>query len=294
LKHGLSLLGWTDKHLNRQSKKRYEKHSKWFHCEYGASHHVVAQIFSDLQTTKIAAAKFHSATMVDLDYLLFAFHFLKQYPTEGQQQNKWHQCDKKLRENLWDILPRLQALKATKITWPTDAELADNIWIGSVDGTHVKTVEPTHPDLPKDTEAFSYKNKAAGLSYEIVLSLFESRIIWINGPFPASYHDAAIFALPGGLREKLQGTGRRLIGDSGYSGHGDIVSMMNSHDAPEVSKAKIRARMRQEGVNSKIKTLRALDSARFRHGPQKFKIVFEAGVVVTQYKMEITEPLFDV
>jgi DDE superfamily endonuclease len=299
LKHGLLLLGWTEKQLNRKG-DHLEKHTAWFQCDFGASHHVVAQIFSDLQTTDIAAAQIHSATTNDLDHLLFAFHFLKVYPTEGQRQNKWHQCDKTLRENGWDMLLRIQALKATKIKWPTDAEIADNIWIGSVDGTHVKTVEPTHPMLPKDTKAFSYKNKAAGLSYEIVVSLWESRIIWINGPYPASYHDSTIFDVPGGLRNKLQGTGKRLIGDKGYSAHDDIVSIMNAHDSPEVSKVKTRARLRHEGVNSKIKTLRVTDSARFRHmgvhkdGQDKFKICFEAAVVVTQYKMEITEPLFDI
>lgn len=299
LQHGLDLLGWTDGQLDRESKNRLEKHAAWFTSDFGASHHVVAQIFYDLQTTDIQAARIHSATMEDLDHLLFALHFLKVYPTEGQRQNKWHKCDKTLRENGWDLLLRLQALKATKIVWPDAAEIGDNVWIGTVDGTHVKTIEPSHPDFPKDPKAFSYKNQAAGLSYEIAVSLWESRIIWINGPFLASVHDTTIFAMPGGLKEKLQGTGLRLIADRGYSGH-DEVSIMSSRDTPEVSKAKTRARMRQEGVNAKIKTLRCTDSGRFRHtgnhrdGQSKFKICFEAAVVVTQYKMEITEPLFDI
>jgi hypothetical protein len=184
--------------------------------------------------------------------------------------------------------------------WPTAAEIGDNVWIGTVDGTHVKTIEPSHLDFPKDPKAFSYKNQAAGLSYEIALSLWESRIIWMNGPFLASVHDTTIFAMPGGLKEKLQGTGLRLIADRGYSGHDEVISVMSSRDSPEVSKIKTRARMRQEGVNAKIKTLRCTDSARFRHtgnykdGQSKFKICFEAAVVVTQYKMEITEPLFDI
>jgi DDE superfamily endonuclease len=294
LNRGLVLLGWTEKELARQSKNRLKKHAAWFHCDFGASHHVVAQVFTDLQTTDIAAAQIHSANMDDLDHLLYAFHFLKVYPTEGQRQNKWHQCDKRLRENCWDMLQRIQAFKAIKIKWPTAAEIGDNIWIGTVDGTHVKTVEPTHPLRPKDPKAFSYKNNAAGLSYEIAVSLWESKIIWMNGPYPASYHDSTIFALPGGLREKMQGTGKRLIGDSGYSGHGDIISTMNGRDSKEVSKLKTRARLRHETVNAKIKTLRATDSARFRHGPAKFKICMEAAIVITQFKMEITEPLFDI
>ena len=300
LEHGLLLLGWTVEQLNRKSKKRHEKQAAWFQAEFGASHHVVAQIFGDLQTTEIPAAQIHCATKLDLDHLLFALHFLKVYPTEDQRQNRWHFSDRYLRDNGWDMLLRIQALKATKIKWPTAAEIGDNIWIGTVDGTHIRTQEPTHPELPKDKQAFSYKNHAAGLSYEIVVSLWESRIIWMNGPFPASTNDATIFAMPGGLKEKLEGTGRRLIADRGYTGHRDFISTMNSHDSPEVSKLKTRARLRQEGVNSKIKTLKVADSARFHHrgkhvdGQPKFKICFEAAVVVTQYKMEITEPLFDV
>lgn len=300
LRRGLKLLGWSEEKLARVSRNRQTKHTNLFTCDFGANPHVVAVIFFDLQTTDIAAAKIHYANMNDLENLLFALQFLKVYPTEGQRQNKWHQCDRVLRDNCWDILLRLQALKATKIVWPTAAEIGDNIWIGTVDGTHVKTQEPNHPDLPKDPKAFSYKNKAAGLSYEIAVLLWESRIIWINGPFPASRHDATIFAMPGGLKDKLQGSGMKLIADRGYGGHSDTISTMNAHDSPEVSKLKTRARLRQESVNSKIKTLRITDSARFRHrgvhtdGQSKFKICFEAAVVVTQYKMEINEPLFDV
>jgi DDE superfamily endonuclease len=300
LRRGLMLLGWSERKLARASRNRHAKHTHLFICDFGANPHVVAEIFSDLQTTDIAAVKIDDATIDDLENLLFALQFLKVYPTEGQRQNKWHQCDRVLRDNCWDILLRLQALKATKIVWPTDAEIGDNIWIGTVDGTHVKTQEPNHPDLPKDPKAFSYKNKAAGLSYEIAVLLWDSRIIWINGPFPASSHDATIFAAPGGLKEKLQGSGVKLIADRGYGGHSDTISTMNAHDSPEVSNLKTRARLRQESVNSKIKTLRITDSARFRHrgvhtdGQLKFKICFEAAVVVTQYKMEINEPLFDV
>jgi hypothetical protein len=104
----------------------------------------------------------------------------------------------------------------------------------------------------------------------------------MNGPFLASVNDTTIFAMPGGLKEKLQGTGLRLIADRGYSGHDQVISVMSSRDSPEVSKIKTRARMRHEGVNAKIKTLRCTDSARFRHtgtyknGQSKFKICFEA------------------
>lgn len=300
LMHGMKLVGWSDAQLNRDSTNWRQKLTELFSADFGASPRVVAHIWEDLQTTNIAAAQIHDATSDDLTQLLYALHLLKVYPTEGQRQNKWHRCERNLRDDGWDLLLRIQALKATKIVWPTAEEIGDDIWIGSVDGTHMKTEEPNHPYFPKDTKAFSYKNHSAGVSYELVLSLKESRIIWMNGPFLASMHDSTIFSLPGGLRDKLQGTGLRLIADYGYRTHKDFVSFANSRDSPEVSKFKTRARMRHEGVNAKIKTLRCTDSARFRHkgkhtdGQSKFKIFFEAAVVVTQYKMEISEPLFDI
>jgi DDE superfamily endonuclease len=296
MRHGLLLLGYKAEQLDRQSKHRREKHTAMFKGDYGASPQVVARIFEDLQTTNIPSAKIHAANMNDASHLLYTLAFMKSYPTEQQRANKWHLCDRLLRDNGWDMMKRLQALKATKIVWPTEAEIGDQVFIGSIDGTHVKTNEPNHPDFPKNTKAFSYKNKAAGLSYEIVLSLSSSKIIWMNGPFLASVHDAKIFKSPGGLKAKLQGTGLRLIADSGYGGkaHHQYISQLSSHDSPEVTNFKVRARMRHEGCNGRLKTFRIIDSARFRHGQEKFKIAFEACAVVTNYKMEISEPLFDV
>jgi DDE superfamily endonuclease len=278
LYHGLSLLGWTDDKLDRNSKNKDAKHDSWFSSEYGAGPHVVAQIWEDLLTTDIQDAKLSDATREDVSNLLYTLHLIKCYPTEGQRQNKWHACDRKLRDDGWSMLVRLQALKVSKIVWPSDEEIGDDIWVGVVDGTHVKTEEPNHPELPKDPQAFSYKNHAAGLSYELVTSLSESRIIWMNGPFPAGMNDIQIFSSPGGLREKLAGTGLRLIADHGYRGADDLLSRPNSLDSPQVAKFKTRARMRHESVNGKIKTLRCTDSARFRHkgdhkdGQQKFKV----------------------
>ena len=83
------------------------------------------------------------------------------------------------------MLLRLQALKMAKVVWSTVTEIGNNIFIGSIDGTHVEIEEPNHPVFPKDKTAFSYKNHAAGLANEIVVSLSENQTNWINGPFPA-------------------------------------------------------------------------------------------------------------
>lgn len=48
----------------------------------------------------------------------------------------------------------------------------------------------------------------------------------------------------------------------------------------------------QESLNAKLKTFKCLDSARFRHGEAKFKLCFEAVAVLTQYRMELGDPVF--
>ena len=115
----------------------------------------------------------------------------------------------------------------------------------------------------------------------------------MRGPYLAGKSDTHIFK-HGGLADKLRALMKRVIADNGYKGYDDVVSRPNSQDAPEISKLKSRARLRQETVNGKIKTWKATDSARFRHGKEKFKMCFEASVVLTQYMMEMGEPLFDV
>jgi len=59
LKHGLLLLGWTEEQLNRESKGRLRKHSAWFQCDFGASHHVVAQIFPICRQRQLQPPKFN-------------------------------------------------------------------------------------------------------------------------------------------------------------------------------------------------------------------------------------------
>ena len=45
-------------------------------------------------------------------------------------------------------MKKIQYLKHKKITWPRDFG-GDNIWVISVDGTHVWLFEPSHPKFLK-------------------------------------------------------------------------------------------------------------------------------------------------
>ncbi|CAB9515385.1 unknown protein [Seminavis robusta] len=243
-----------------------------------------------LITTDVAEAYLQPAEC-NLDHFLYTMHFLKAYPREKQRQNKWHICDQILRDTGWLIAGKIAAMKIFKIVW---LDTGDDIWVGSVDGTHIKSWEPTHDKYPKDRTAFSFKHHFSGFNCEIALSLKESKIIWINGPFKAGTNDIKMFTSEGGLADKHRETGQRVIADHGYKGHDDVISRPNSLDSAKVSKFKNRARSRHEAVNGLLKHFKCTDSSSFRHGIEKFSICFEASAVVTQYQMELGEPLFEI
>jgi len=177
--------------------------------------------------------------------------------------------------------------------WPwTDANNQEDyeVFILTVDGVHCPTQEPKHPTLSKNSKFYSHKFKQAALAYEIGLSVFENRVLWMNGPFPAATHDVMIFRKA--LKDWIP-SGKRIIADMGYIGEPGICSIPNSRDPPNLFKFKSLARSRHETFNSNLKNFKCLAEC-FWHGLEKHKIVFEAVCVICQYQMENGSPLFDV
>jgi len=165
------------------------------------------------------------------------------------------------------------------------------IFILSVDGVHCSTYEPKHPTYSKNPEFYSHKFKKAALGYEIGLSIYASKVLWMNGPFLASKHDITIFC-QAGLKNAIP-HGKQIIADNGYAGEAAIVSTPNSHDPLPLREFKRRVRSRHETFNARLKNFKCLAEC-FRHGTDKHKIVFEAVGVICQYQMENGSPLFDV
>ena len=284
---GLEAFGWEMPRL-----RTFKRHTNVdrFRGQYGVNPDVCAQLWEDLQTTDDADAWIHPDDR-DLLNLFMALHFLKRYPTEIERESIWKPFNiNVMRENVWLYIGKIQALKAVKLAgWPED-NFANDKWVMSVDGVHFVTEEPTHPDFPKDKGYFSFKHNSAGFVYELGISLYESRLIWFNGPFPAGMNDIQIFTEQG-LKHKLQSTGKKVIADGGYRGYPKIASTPNSQDSEEVSKFKVRARQRHEKYNGMVKEFECLDS-RFHHSRERLIACFEA--VIVEYKMEMGNPLFDI
>ena len=285
---GLTFIGWEEKRLQRRSS---ETNLDQYGGMYGVSPDVSAQLFEDLQTTNIEKARIEPSK-IDAAKLHWSLHFLYRYPTETEWESQWKKCANTIRDACWLYIFKIKSLKVDKIVWPIFH--ATDIWVMTVDGTHLTTLEPGDRDIPKDPAYFSFKHHSAGYNYEVGVDLFQSRCIWLKGPFPAgAYNDAKMFR-EGGLMARLKNDGKKAIGDEGYRGFPEEISTQNTLDSKEVREFKTRARQRHEVYNSFLKQFEILsDRFRCKNNPndrysvdEKLQMVFEAVNVLVQYKME--------
>ena len=127
------------------------------------------------------------------------------------------------------------------------------------------------------------------------------RIVWINGPFPASKHDITIFKFgsgdknnPGTNLKSMIPTGKRVVADSGYAGEdNNTISVTREGDSRELKEMKARAKSRHKMFNSRIKNFTML-STEFQHNIALHQAVMESVCVLLQYDMESGHGLFEV
>ena len=284
---GLRLMGWSCRRIKRAKVKGNKRR---FRAHFGCSPVVLAQLYEDLQITPIAKARI-TREQIDVRDFLGTINFLKRYPTEIEREAIMDMSAKTIRKRTWMYLRAIRELKHAKITMPEFHK--DEVWIMSVDGTHCLINEPIHPELSMDTKYYSHKKQRAGFVYELGMSLFESRLIWMNGPFKSGQNDNLIFAQHG-LKATLNAMGKKALGDKIYNGHPDECATFNAFDSDEVKQFKSRVQMRHESFNGLLKQYDCIDQ-RFRHGveDEKFACCFESVAVICQYRLENGEPLFD-
>lgn len=159
-----------------------------------------------------------------------------------------------------------------------------------MDGTHCPIQEPAHEILRVDTNYFSHKLQRAALNYEIAVSLFHDKIVWVSQPYPAATHDITVF------RENLIHLippNKKVIADKGYNGPEQMFRRTNRADDENVRRFKRRARCRQESVNSRIKSFRSLQVP-FHHRLDFHKEVFGAICIIVQYQLDTGSGLMNV
>jgi hypothetical protein len=216
-----------------------------------------------------------------------ALNWLSTYKKEAEMAGFFQCDDKTLRKHIKKYVNAIAALKEEIIVWD-DGD--DEIFLLSVDGVHFRINEPrTEPS----SKWCSHKHKSAGLAYELGISIYKNRLVWIKGPFKAAAHDRTIF-LTEGLADKIP-AGKKVVADRGYTGEKckEKLSIRNPRDSDALKQFKRRVRARHENFNARIKMFKILEE-RFRHGVKRHKAVLEAVCVLVQYDLENGHPLFDV
>jgi hypothetical protein len=289
---GLELIGFG---VERQARVKKETNVRRFKDGYGSAPLVYAQIWEDLQTTTIVAAHVagtHKYLVKAFKYFMSALHFLTNYSTESQRGGRFQNCEKTCRDKGWEFVRKICALKAEKLGWPQDWVPGNpNLpyFLLSVDGTHCSYHEVKHPVLPYDRQMYSHKSNEPALAYEVALSLHESKVVSVRGPFKASVHDKTMFVAH--LRDLIP-DGSMGIADRGYRGE-EKLSTPNRYDSAEVRSYKRRSRARQESFFARMKRFGAVRD-QFRHRDiEKHQWTFEAVCVIVQYQFENGSPLFD-
>jgi DDE superfamily endonuclease len=273
---GLSLVGF-DRNRQEVGDKLNERRFRAF---YGVGASALLAMYNDL-----------SPNPPELTRFLMTINWLKLYDTEHVLSGRWDLHENTIRPALKNCSESIQSLKGTKVVWGTFDE--DEVFLITVDGVHCRIRE-----VRKDPGAkwYDHKSNGPGLAYELGIALRSNRLVWINGPFPASRHDITIFRSkdsPGnGLIDQIP-DGKRAIGDSGYRGEPNKVSVTRQGDSDAVKRFKARARSRHETFNGRIKGFKILDCA-FRHGFERHKTVFEAVCLCVQYDIENGNGLFEI
>jgi len=175
-----------------------------------------------------------------------------------------------------------------QIVWP---DTWSSNFIISVDGVHCNYHEEKHATLSKDKSIYSHKRNGPGLMYELALSLFESKLVWVKGPIGAGKSDLAVYQSD--LKQRIP-AGKKAVTDRGYNDSKDPkLSQPNSMDSKQLQTFKARARMRQEAFHRRLKKFDCLTDE-FRHNREKHGLCFESVCVIVCYEMDMGMPMWDV
>jgi hypothetical protein len=236
-------------------------------------------------------------------FFLLTLTWLRNYQTELDLATTYGHNEDTLRSYFWFYVQSIQSLQRKKVRFlslyfiqnQTDPQIqwnpsGDNVVVlMSIDGIHCPISEPHQ--MPS-SKWYSHKYNHPGLTYKLGLRIYDNQPAWINGPFPSGKHDVTIFRKQNGLKSQIP-DGKLLIGDQGYAGKGQVVSIRSEFDTARVKAFKRRARARHETFNGLLKEYKIL-STRFCSHVSKHKSVFEAICVISQYEIEGPRPLFPV
>ncbi|GAX21863.1 hypothetical protein FisN_30Hu064 [Fistulifera solaris] len=271
-----------------------------FKSIYGSTPLVLAKMWHDLVTSNLVRLTEREKKEWGFDFFLRAHCFMFTYPKNVREMARSFKINQFYVRGrmMWRWIERIALLAQLKIVWPSRFDdPASERFIITVDGTDFKCTEPQHDTLPIDRQFFSQKFNHGAVKYEVALSIFEPKCVWMNGPHPGGRHDLTILREGGLLQQMIPG--KLAIADRGYRtsvlAEQEKLSLPNDFDGDEVKDFKGCARSRHESYNGRLKKFGILDKT-FRHRPlmQKHGHAFRAVVVTQQYQLENGSILFEV
>ena len=143
---------------------------------FGVTAATMVTIYKDLQrtTNKVMWLEGNGR---NLRVFLRTIFYLRKYPTEDYIERELNVNKDYTRQKIWDVMKKIQYLKHKKITWPRDFG-GDDIWVISVDGTHVWLFDPSHLEFFQDSKYFSHKFNKAGINTNLASRLLLA--IWFG------------------------------------------------------------------------------------------------------------------
>lgn len=287
---GLNNMGYGTQRCERMS---VDSQTKTFKALYGCTPTVCVALWIDLQKIGNEEKRLCVRDVEDdIKAFLLTLRFLKAYPRAVAEAGRFGWGLNKCREKKWAMIDRLVFLCGKTIKWPAawTTENSANIptFLVSVDGIHCEIQEPSHGRWSKNTAYYSHKFEKSALAYEVAIAVFESKVVWINGPFPAATQDITIFKQA--LEQKIP-TNCYAVVDNGYSNRPKLA-LPSPVDSPALRKFKSRIRARQESFNTLLKNFDVLKQ-QFRHGETQHGDCFRAVAVICQYQLDHESPLFD-
>ena len=259
-----------------------------FSSGYGVSANTLHAVFQDVQKNhpKLTAK-----------YFLMGVDSLKRYDVEHNMAGKWKVCEDTFRTHWKKTVRMIAELRGEKIKFDPADFPEDQIFLMTVDGVHFRIREPRRDPGSK---WYSHKFHGAGVMYLVAVDIRRSRILWIDGPKPASTSERATFE--GGLKKDKSKdpnalasnipADKRAVADSALRTCQKATTRMTGQQK-ELKDFLRRATARQETLFKRFKQFNIL-SSEFRHGFDMHKDVLDAIAVITQYDMNLGNPLFDV
>ena len=291
---GLIILGYTAK---QQAGLHVKTKFRYFRSGYGLYPLTVQKVLRDvsMKYPDVSPSKM-------LNTCFLTYNWIKSNDTEPVLAGRHKICEKTVRK-------RCKAFAALIASLYDDIIKLDGfhgeILSVSLDGVHYPTTEFSNDP---DAKYYDHKSHSSGVKYEIGVAIRSPRIVWTNGPFPASYHDISVFR--GGKADKSPSQwsqkslyhqlpdGMKCVADSGYGGEPEKIVVKKAEHLPALQNFIKHALSRHEWVNKRTKDFHIM-SCRFRHGKSTEKkmdlhqTVFRAIIVTVQLEFEEYPP-FDV